>query len=153
MKTPFFASCLLILLACVATSSWAASDTAPESAEALANGVLGTVEGEQVYSQICQGCHMPGGRGAIGAGYYPKFVDNPTLVSAQYMAATILNGRRNMPSFAHRAHFEFFFSETWLSDIQIANVINYIRSHFGNHYTDAISAADVAALHAKESER
>jgi len=30
--------------------------------------------------------------------------------------------------------------------VQIAAVINYVRMHFGNHYTDAITAAEVAAL-------
>ena len=28
----------------------------------------------------------------------------------------------------------------------IAAVINYVRSHFGNNYTDKITAADVHAL-------
>ena len=33
-----------------------------------------------------------------------------------------------------------------LSDAQIAAVINYIRTNFGNHYKDSITAAEVAAL-------
>ena len=145
MKDFVFESCMAILLVCFAASTSAAEDDA--------NGVLNSSDGEQVYAQICQGCHMPGGRGAIGAGYYPAFADNPNLVSANYMAATILNGRRNMPSFVHREVNEMFFPATWLSDVQIANVINYVRSHFGNHYSDTISATDVAALHAKEPAR
>ena len=32
-----------------------------------------------------------------------------------------------------------------MSDAQVADVINYVRTHFGNSYTDAVSAADVAA--------
>lgn len=150
MKMTAFGACMSIVLFCMASSTWAANDGAKETAVEAANGVLGTRDGEQIYSQICQGCHMPGGRGAIGAGYYPAFAKNPRLASANYMAATILNGRRNMPSFIHRQHDEFFFPATWLNDTQIANVINYIRSHFGNHFSDAISAAEVAALHAKE---
>ncbi len=152
MNITAFGFCLLLLLG-FASSTLAANDAAAEKADLAANGVLGTSDGEQIYAQICQGCHMSGGRGAIGAGYYPAFVGNPTLVSANYMAATILNGRRNMPSFAHREVDEFFFPATWLSDTQIANVINYIRSHFGNHYRDTISAADILAMHAEESEK
>ncbi len=55
-----------------------------------------------------------------------------------------------MLPFAHREANEFFFPASWLSDTQIASVINYIRSHFDNHFSDAISATDVAALHAKD---
>jgi mono/diheme cytochrome c family protein len=34
-----------------------------------------------------------------------------------------------------------------LSDAQVAAVINYVRTHFGNDYKDSITAADVAAAH------
>ena len=39
--------------------------------------------GEAVYSTICQGCHMPGGTGAEGAGHYPKLAGNPALVKVR----------------------------------------------------------------------
>ena len=32
------------------------------------------------------------------------------------------------------------------TDQQIAEVVNYVRSHFGNRYRDAIKPADVAAM-------
>jgi mono/diheme cytochrome c family protein len=32
-----------------------------------------------------------------------------------------------------------------MSDAQVADVINYVRTHFGNSYPDALTAADVAA--------
>lgn len=105
-------------------------------------------DGEAVYRGICQGCHMPDARGAQGAGTYPALAGNPRLVSPQYMAAVILHGRRDMPSFKPATEDEDrFVLGVGLSDAQIADVINYIRSHFGNHYTDRISADDVAAMH------
>jgi mono/diheme cytochrome c family protein len=147
MKTHQIIRALLLIVAICASGTALADTEAPDPAT---TGILGTSSGEAVYAQICQGCHMAGGRGAVGAGYYPAFTGNAKLASANYMAATILNGRRNMPSFEQRANNEFFFAPTWLTDTQIANVVNYVRSHFGNHYGDSISAADVAALHAKE---
>ena len=141
----------LALVATIGVSASALADTGtPDTAS---TGMLGTSSGEAVYAQICQGCHMAEGRGAVGAGFYPALAGNPTLASANYVAALILNGRRNMPSFEHHATNEFFFPPTWLTDTQIANVVNYVRSHFGNHYPDAISASDVAALHVKEPTR
>ena len=107
--------------------------------------MLGTNSGEQIYAQICQGCHMPGGKGATGAGSYPAFVGNPNLASSRYMALTILNGRRNMPAFA-RSDQQFYFPPTWLTDQQVANVVNYIRTSFGNDYRDPITAAEVREM-------
>ena len=112
-------------------------------------GMLGTNDGAQIYQQICQGCHMPEGRGAEGAGHYPAFAKNSNLASSPYMVVTILNGRRNMPAFRQPSGNENFFPPVYLTDVQVAAVVNYIRSSFGNHYTDAISADDVAKLKPK----
>ncbi|GGA11639.1 hypothetical protein GCM10011408_36260 [Dyella caseinilytica] len=112
---------------------------------------LKTATGEQVYTHICQGCHMPDGKGAEGAGRYPAFAGNPKLASASYMAATVLYGRHDMPSFMTNEREDEeakFMRSAELSDEQVAEVINYIRTHFGNHYADTLTAADVAALHA-----
>ena len=109
-------------------------------------GMLGTNDGGQVYAQICQGCHMPGGRGAEGAGRYPAFAGNPAIASAPYMVVTILEGRRNMPAFRKPTDNANFFPPVYLTDTQVAAVVNYIRGNFGNAYTDTITAQDVARL-------
>jgi mono/diheme cytochrome c family protein len=105
-----------------------------------------TTDGEQIYEHICRGCHMPDAGGAIGAGHYPALAKDPTLVSRQYMALTILMGRRNMPAFGARHAIGFGGPAAVLNEAQIAAVINYVRSHFGNHYKDRITAEEVKAL-------
>jgi len=107
---------------------------------------LSTTDGQQIFTQICQGCHMPDGRGAVGAGHYPALANNPTLASRQYMALTILMGRRNMPAFGAKHAIGFAGPPATLSADQIAAVINYVRTHFGNRYKDSITATEVAAL-------
>lgn len=107
---------------------------------------LDTVSGAEIYRQICQGCHMPDGRGASGAGHYPALARNPALKSPQFMALTIIHGRCNMPAFGGYEGGAFFFSPPSLTDEQIAAVINYVRTHFGNHYTDLITTAQVTGL-------
>ena len=107
---------------------------------------LSTTDGRQVFEQICQGCHMQGGRGAVGAGHFPALANSRTLASRQYMAVTILMGRRNMPAFGAKHAIGFGGPPATLSEDQIAAVINYVRTHFGNRYTDSITAAEVAAL-------
>ena len=33
-----------------------------------------------------------------------------------------------------------------MSDDQVAAVVNYVRTHFGNNYQDAVTAEDVKAV-------
>lgn len=107
--------------------------------------------GEEIYRRICQGCHMPDGRGAQGAGTYPALAGNPKLASAHFTASTVYHGRHNMPHFGPQPELGEFeaFVTVHLDDEEIASVVNYVRSHFGNHYADELTAKDVAALHAE----
>lgn len=107
---------------------------------------LDTNSGAAIYREICQGCHMPNGQGAVGAGKYPALAKDPALASSRFMALTLLEGRRNMPAFGGTGDVGLFFKLPSLSDEQIAAVINYVRSNFGNDYQNPISAAEVKAL-------
>lgn len=90
--------------------------------------------GADLYRAICQGCHMSDGRGATGAGTYPALAGNPRIEDGSYPTFMVVNGRKAMPGFADK-----------LSDQQIAAVVNYIRTSFGNKYSQAVTVQDVAA--------
>jgi mono/diheme cytochrome c family protein len=117
--------------------------------EAPARADTAGMDGRQIYERICQGCHMADGGGAVGAGHYPALAKDPTLVSRQYMALTILMGRRNMPAFGVKHAPIFLGPPVTLTEAQMAAVINYVRTNFGNHYKDSITEAEVAALDQK----
>jgi mono/diheme cytochrome c family protein len=102
--------------------------------------------GEEIFQRICQGCHMPDAKGAVGAGKYPALAGDGALASTEFMALTLLNGRRNMPAFGGNGNIGLFFVVPVLNDEQIAAVINYVRSHFGNHFKGEITPAQVKAL-------
>ena len=91
--------------------------------------------GPDIYAAACQGCHMPEGKGAIGAGRYPPLANNQNLEAAGYPVYIVVNGQRAMPPFG-----------TYLDDQQVAEVVNYIRSTWGNAYQDKVSPEDVAAV-------
>ena len=91
--------------------------------------------GEAIYKGVCQGCHMPDAKGAVGAGMYPALAGNPKLEEAGYPVGVIVNGQKAMPPLG-----------PYFSDAQIADVVNYIRTHFGNHYADKVTAADVKTM-------
>lgn len=101
-------------------------------------------DGKTIYTQICQGCHMPEGKGANQVGFYPAFSNNPTVQSPHYIALTVMNGRKNMPGFSQATAGNAY--STALTDAQIADLTNYIRSSFGNSFTDKITEAEVTAL-------
>jgi mono/diheme cytochrome c family protein len=117
-----------------------------DSAGIFDPATLSTTDGRQIFERICQGCHMQNGLGAVGAGHYPALANNRTLASRQYTALTILMGRRNMPAFGAKHAVGFGGPAVTLSEDQMAAVINYVRTHFGNRYKDSITAAEVAAL-------
>jgi mono/diheme cytochrome c family protein len=131
---------LLVLGAAVAAVALADDSTFTSSAG------VGDVGGAQIYSQICQGCHMPAGEGAIGAGHYPKLAGDAALASWQYAALTVLGGRNGMPPFGLPASQVQETRTVHLSDAQVADVVNYIRSHFGNSYRGQVTASQVGAL-------
>jgi mono/diheme cytochrome c family protein len=91
--------------------------------------------GAAIYKGVCQGCHMEDGMGAAGAAAYPALARNPKLVAPAYPILRVLNGRGAMPAFAAA-----------LDDEQIAQVVAYIRTSFGNAYAGSVTAAQVKAL-------
>ena len=127
MNRPCLAACLVL---CMATAHAQRIEIAPRPGVAQ-------LTGEQIYAHICQGCHMPDAKGAAGAGRYPALAHDAKLASAAYPVAMVMNGRGNMPAFG-----------PLLSDAQVADVVNYVRTHFGNAYTDALKPDDVKAFRA-----
>lgn len=89
--------------------------------------------GEALFKNVCQGCHMPDARGAQGAGAYPALADNPKLADGGYPIYAVLHGVKSMPPVGRM-----------MSNAQIAAVVNYVRSHFGNAYKDEVTARQVA---------
>ena len=88
--------------------------------------------GEELFANVCQGCHMPDAAGATGAGSYPSLAGNSNLEAAGYPILIVVNGRRGMPPFGDM-----------MTDGQVAAVVNYLRTHFGNNYQDVVTAGDV----------
>jgi mono/diheme cytochrome c family protein len=134
------------LAALLALAAGGARPDTTTSAGMFGAGHLESTSGEVIYQQICQGCHMPDGRGANGAGHYPALAGDRALMSAQFTALTLIEGRRNMPAFGGKSQEGFSYIVPTLDDEQIAAVTNYVRTHLGNHFNGAISAAQVKAL-------
>jgi mono/diheme cytochrome c family protein len=101
--------------------------------------------GKEVYSINCVSCHMENGEGVEGT--FPplvksEFVSGDTrrlinIVLQGQAGEIVVNGKTynmDMPAQSH------------LSDEEVADVLNYIKSSWGNKTKKAVAAADVQAL-------
>jgi mono/diheme cytochrome c family protein len=137
------ASAIAVLLWLAAPAALA-QDAAPASRDAahassehmLSRGfAFSEAGGEELYANVCQGCHMLDGKGATGAGTYPSLAGDKALAAAGYPLSVVVNGRHGMPPVG-----------IMMTDEQVAAVVNYVRTHFGNDYRDAVTAENVKAV-------
>lgn len=97
-------------------------------------GAFTSRDGAELYAQSCQGCHMPQGEGAVGAGMYPALANNPLLSSPGGPTYVVLHGLRGMPSF-----------DSSFDDEQVAAIINHVITNFGNKAKERITPQEVKA--------
>ena len=98
-----------------------------------AGPALADPPGKALFLSNCSACHRPDGSGVKGA--FPALAGDPFVVGPKENPITrVLNGRGGMPTF-----------KAELSDDQIAAILTYVRSSFGNK-AGSVSAADVAAV-------
>jgi len=126
------------ILALAAMPALAQAPSGGDTAGSATSKAAPPTTGEQVYTQVCQACHMADAKGGSGAATIPALANNPRLATAGYPISLILKGRGAMPSLADI-----------LPPEQIANVTGYIRTHFGNNYPAAVTTEDVLRLNPK----
>ena len=113
----------------------ALADDAPANSGAMSHGwEFSEHGGAELFRNVCAACHQADAKGAVGAGAYPPLAEDKHLASTDFMLVELFGGPRGMPAVARM-----------MSDQQVADVVNYVRAHFGNSYSDAVSAADVSA--------
>jgi mono/diheme cytochrome c family protein len=78
---------------------------------------------------------MANAKGGQGAAVIPALAGNPRLAVAAYPIAMVVNGRGAMPGFTDL-----------LNPTQIANVVGYVRTHFGNAYSKPVTPQEVARI-------
>jgi mono/diheme cytochrome c family protein len=139
MRSGWTAAAALIVatLLCLAPPAAAPAQNATPAAPAVLSPGFAFTEtnGEDLYANVCQACHMSDGKGATGAGTYPALAGDGALEAAGYPIHVVVKGRHGMPPVG-----------MMMTDDQVAAVVNYVRTHFGNDYRDAVTAADVKAV-------
>jgi mono/diheme cytochrome c family protein len=113
-----------------------ASETAADDSQAwfASSSVLTQQTGKGLYEAVCASCHMPEGQGAVGAGAYPALAGNPALEYAEYPVYIVVHGQKAMPPLG-----------SIMNDEQIAAVVNYIQTSFGNEFSENPATAEMVA--------
>jgi mono/diheme cytochrome c family protein len=111
-----------------------AEDALSNSAAMSRGWVFAEQGGAELFRNVCAACHQPDAKGAIGAAAYPSLASDGKLASTDFILDALLRGLNGMPPLGDM-----------MNDAQVADVVNYVRAHFGNAYPGAVSAADVSA--------
>lgn len=121
----------LFILSCCLASQWVAAQTTKPS---LATG-------KQVYTKYCLSCHQADGRGVSGL--------NPPLVKTKWVLGDkntliniVLRGMDAPIEIQDESYNNTMPAHSHLTDQEIADVLTYVRSNFGNK-ASAISVKEV----------
>jgi mono/diheme cytochrome c family protein len=126
---------LAALVAAAAVGQPVLGDDAPVKSAPMSRGwQFDEQGGADLFDNVCAACHQPDAKGAVGAAAYPPLAGDKKLASTDFALTVLFKGLRGMPPLGRM-----------MSDEQVADVINYVRTHFGNSYADAVSASQAAA--------
>ncbi len=105
------------------------------------------LDGKILYTQICLGCHQEDGGGV------PSM--NPPLIGTSYvlgdkteLISIILKGLSGKVKINGKTYSNIMASQAYLKDDQIAAILTYVRSSFGNS-ASAIKPEEVKAVRSK----
>jgi mono/diheme cytochrome c family protein len=99
-------------------------------------------KGKEVYALNCQSCHMEKGEGMEGV--YPPLAKTSYLKDTKKIIDVILNGQFGEVIVNGKKYNTDMPAQAYLTDEQIADVLTYIRSSWGNKYP-AVKPAQVKA--------
>ncbi|HTA39848.1 MAG TPA: cytochrome c [Candidatus Acidoferrales bacterium] len=121
-----------------------AASSAPAATAAVAQNGASANDGAGVYSTNCSSCHQTNGAGLPGA--FPPLATNAVVTGDPKALIHIvkfgLNGKITVGSQAYNGTMPAWGQN--LSDGQIASVVTFIRSSWGNH-AGAVTTADVTS--------
>ena len=156
-KIGFVAAGLLFALSACSkgtTSSSSSSASAPQSSAtaspagspmAVASPAAANAAGASVYNTNCSSCHQATGEGVAGA--FPPLAGNPTVTGSAAKVIHIvkygLKGAITVKGKSYNGMMPPW--GTTLSNADIAAVISYVRSSWGNAATP-VTVADVKAV-------
>jgi mono/diheme cytochrome c family protein len=104
------------------------------------NSLQDVRKGKAEYTQYCQNCHMENGEGQPGV--FPPVAKTSYVKDTKKIIKIILEGQSGEITVNGKKYNTMMPAQAYLTDQQIADVLTYIRSSWGNKYP-AVTAAQV----------
>lgn len=100
--------------------------------------------GKEAYASFCMNCHMEDGK---GTDIFPPVAKTDYLKKpAKTLINIILEGQSGEVTVNNKKYNALMPAQAYLTDEQIADVLNYIRNSLGNKITTPITPNQVKAL-------
>ncbi|ULQ57843.1 cytochrome c [Flavihumibacter rivuli] len=124
-----------LFVAVLAIAVWTAQSQADPKTQSIKRG-------KEVYANNCQSCHLENGEGVEGL--------NPPLAKSDYLMKNpkkavdiILRGQNEEIMVNGKKYSVMMPEQSYLSDTEIADVVNYISNSWGNKWKSAIKPEEV----------
>lgn len=154
MLTPFFSRTSWVRMGCVLALGLAivgAADVRPE-ADASEPGLVTAPDGEQIYMARCLSCHQMNGQGVPGV--FPPLVESEWVTGEKTpLIGIVLHGvmgEMEVNGVTYSGAMPPWGS--YLTDEDIAALLTYIRSSWGNEASE-VTAEEVAAFREATTDR
>ncbi|MCG8307958.1 MAG: cytochrome c [Cytophagales bacterium] len=105
-----------------------------------------THPGKVLYMQFCMACHMENGEG-VPSLYPPLTQTEYVLGDKKRLIETVLHGMEGPIEVKGEKYNNIMAKLDYLRDEQIADILTYVRSNFGNN-AEAVTVSDVRTVRA-----
>ncbi|RKD86488.1 c-type cytochrome [Mangrovibacterium diazotrophicum] len=145
LKKLLFATAVVVLSACgsptekpkaLSTSELDEKAPAPQSQQGAEH------PGKKVYTKYCKACHQTNGMGV--ASIFPPLSPNEFIKDKQKMIDIVLHGMKGKIEVDGETYNGLMTPHSHLTNQEIADVISYVRSNFGNEL-ESVTAEEVQA--------
>lgn len=96
-----------------------------------AQGKVNSLSGQQLYQKYCLTCHQSDG-GGVPRMTPPLFGTDYTTGDKKRLILIVLNGLNEPIEVQDENYFSPMASFSYLTDKEIASILTYVRTHFGN---------------------
>lgn len=147
IRNTIFVLCILLLVSCSGgnqNTQEQTTDNPPSKQQQKPAAATETSQGKNVYVKYCLVCHQSNGKGVPGL--YPPINETDWVNGdKQRLITLVLNGQEGPIEVKGETYNNVMPAQNFLSNQEVAAVLTYIRSDFGND-ASAITEEEVAQV-------
>ena len=109
----------------------------PEVKESISRGA-------DIYNNFCASCHLSGGEGI--AGNFPPLKNSDWLTEKRKETISAIKHGLRGPIEVNGVEYDNLMPDLGLTDEEVADVLNYVHSSWGNNMKEPYTVEEVAAI-------